>query len=263
MLGPYHDLGYVHAMTPARSVLSLLLALSAPLPLAACGGTVVFEEDGGGGDGGDGGANPAVTSVSVGPTVGSTANAGGGVSTSVGPTTVSSGEGGGPSAVTTVSSGEGGGVPAGCADHNIYAECLAFGECVPIFDDRCCSSCFPGECADCIDYQFVGCTERLPPEPGGRCGVAPCGFIPDWACEGGSPACDGGCFAQAGCVNKQKCSGDVCEISCDAVSPDACGPVDCFSPPPRCFDGEVPEASEGCWSGACIPAWVCSLQSPL
>lgn len=256
-------------MTPVRSVRKvacwLWLVLSAPLPLGACGGTVVFEEDGG--DGGAGGANPTVTSVNVGPTVGSTANAGGGVTTSVstsGPVG-STGQGGGVVVSTSIGSGgEGGGAPSVCSSFNIYTECLQHGECVPIFDDRCCSSCFPGEgCADCIDYQFVGCTERLPPKPEGQCGVAPCGFVPDWACAGGAPDCDRGCFAQPGCVNKQKCRGDVCEISCDAVSSDACGPVECNGVPPPCFDGEVPEASNGCWSGACIPAWVCSLQPPL
>jgi hypothetical protein len=249
-------------MTPARSLpASWLVAL---LPLISCGGTVVFEEDGGG-TGGDGGTGNVSSVASSTPTVSSTSSAGGGGSTSVttvGPSVVSTGEGaGGP--VTTVSSGEGGGAPSVCSSFNIYTECLQHGECVPIFDDRCCSSCFPGECADCIDYQFVGCTERLPPEPGGPCGVTPCGFIPDWACSGGAPDCDAGCFALPGCVNKQQCTGDVCEISCGAISPDACGPVDCDAPPPPCFDGEVPEAQNGCWSGACIPAWVCSLTTPL
>lgn len=237
-----------------------LLPLS--LLVAACGGTVVFEEDGG--DGGGGGVNPAVVSVTSGPgATGSSSGTGGGSSASSsvsGSGSVTNASASAASAGGGTSVGQGG--SSGCAGVDVYADCLGAGECVPVFDDLCCSSCFPGECADCQDLRFVGCTDRLPPEPEGACGAAPCGFVPDWTCTSGVPDCSEGCF-EAGCVQHLACDGDACEVWCDAVRPDACGVVVCDAPPPPCNGDQVPEVGGGCWTGACIPAWVCAPQPPL
>lgn len=239
-----------------------LLPLS--LLVAACGGTVVFEEDGG--DGGGGASGVGVTSVTSGPAAGTGTSGQGGGSTTVSGTSVS-GSGGASSASVSVGSagggssvGQGGG--SACSGIDVYVDCLAAGACVPVFDDLCCSSCFPGECADCQDLRFVACTDRLPPEPEGACGQGPCGFVPDWTCTTGVPDCSEGCF-EAGCVQKLVCDIDACEVWCDAVRPDACGVVACDAPPPPCAGDQVPEVGGGCWTGACIPAWVCQPQPPL
>ncbi len=243
-------------MTPARSILPLwLLASSGSAALlAACGGTVVFEEDGGDG----GGSVNVAQATTVGPGQGGgTSFASSGITTSV-----SSGGGGPASSSIVASSSSGGG--GDCASRNIYTACLQDSTCVPIFDDACCSNCFPGEgCADCVDFQFVGCTDRLPPEPDGTCGANPCGSIPYWACAGGAPACEDGCFDAAGCVEHVTCGFDSCTVECRAAQLDACGPVNCDAPTPACNEGQVAEASNGCWTGACIPAWVCSPMPPL
>lgn len=231
------------------------------LLVAACGGTVVFEEDGG-----DGGFGPTVVSVAAvtsGPASASgTSSGGGGASSGV---SVSAASGTGPS-VSSVNAGGGSSVGqgggSGCSAIDTYTDCLGAGPCVPVFDDLCCSSCFPGECADCQDLRFVGCTDRLPPEPEGACGAPPCGFVPDWTCTAGTPDCSNGC-SEAGCVQKIACETNACEVWCEGVASDACGVVGCDAPPPLCADDQVPEVASGCWTGACIPAWVCRPVPPL
>lgn len=240
---------------------------SLAIALLACGGTVVYDEDTS--SSGDGGA-----SAQSGTSSSRSSSGSGGASTAsngTGTSAVSSGsaQGGGSSVSGTtgpsssgVTVGPGSGGGSSCSDLN-YAECLgAVDRCVPQFDDLCCSSCFPGECADCIDFQAVGCIDREnggtggAPPPGG-CGFPSCGFVPDWACNGDKPDCTNGCFGVPGCVEKQECVGDGCGITCDGVAPDACGPVNCNAAPPECFGGLIPEAAGGCWTGLCIPSWVC------
>ena len=245
-------------------------AVSLSFVLLACGGSVAFEEDGGG-DGGNGGSNATSTSATStsGPTTGTS-----GTSTTTGNST---GGTGGSTSVAVSSTGVGSSVTVGpgtgggsaCSALN-YAECLGDnGRCVPVFDDYCCPSCFPGGCADCIDFRGVACIDRQtgggeppPGPPPQACPTNGCGFVPDWACNGDKPDCSNGCFGNAGCVDKIRCQGDACEVSCEGIAPDACGPVNCNAPPPVCGEGSIAEASAGCWTGFCIPAWVCDFPAP-
>jgi hypothetical protein len=229
--------------------------------LFACGGTVVYDEDtSSSGDGGASAQSGSTTSRGSAGTGGApTSTTTGSPTTSVG---TSSAQGGGSSVSSTntgpsssgVTVGPGSGGGSSCGDLN-YAECLgALDRCVPEFDDLCCSSCFPGECADCVDFRAVGCVDRL---EGSQCGAVSCGFVPDWACNFDKPDCEDGCFGVPGCVEKQECFGDGCSIGCGAIEPDACGDPKCNAIPPECFDGQVPEVSGSCWTGLCIPSWVC------
>lgn len=242
-----------------------LLPLS--LLVAACGGTVVFEEDGG-----DGGGIASSATLGSGPTSGSggsssvvVGSSGQGGGTSVGPSGSTAGQGGGTSVGQGGSpsgQGGGGGAPP-CSAIDVYTDCLAaIDQCVPVFDDFCCPSCIPGGCADCVDVRFVGCSERLPPEPGGGC-TDTCGVTPPWACNGNPrPEACGAACDRPGCIDKIRCDIDACEVWCEPVRPDACSIVVCDAPPPPCAGDQVPEVADGCWTGACIPAWVCAPVNP-
>lgn len=235
--------------------MSLRLLPCLALALVACGGTVVFDEGEGGSGQGGSGATVGAGNMTTGAN-GSSSNTGGASSSSSASGSVG---GAGGSSSASVSTGSGG---FDCGNFN-YADCLgASDSCVPVFDDFCCSTCFPGECADCVDLRFVACTPRTPQGPKGTCGDAPCGFIPTWACDGSEPNCNEGCFGEAGCVEKEFCEGEGCGVTCDTVRPGACGPVGCNATPPECLGDDIPEAAEGCWTGWCIPAWVCG-PSPL
>ncbi len=125
--------------------------------LAACGGTVVFEEDGAGGS--TASATSSVTGNGGGPTATTTTGVGG-ASASVGTATASSATGSG-----------------GCTSH---ADCagelciFATGECAAACEDsmcgggcgpdQTCDDCATSACADCLD-----CRGACVPLPPGHC----------------------------------------------------------------------------------------------
>src|SRR5262245_20716527 len=115
----------------------LPLAIAVGCAWSACGGGVDVETaastTGAGGQG-----STSATGANATSTNGATGTSGpGGTTGHVG----SSGTGVGP-----------------CA--NLFeAECLgAFPTCVPVYDDTCCPTCYPGGCADCQAYAFNHCT---------------------------------------------------------------------------------------------------------
>jgi hypothetical protein len=132
-------------------------------------------------------------------------------------------------------------------------------DCVPAYDDTCCPEC-RGFCADCADVQFVGCHDA-----GRACaGGVECAFVPDWACDGGTPTCRepqwsndiNPCGFDAGCVLAECAEGWTCADACHPVSESMCRTA-CDSIGPACPDGETAEADGDCWTGFCIPSDVC------
>ncbi|MFO0591436.1 MAG: hypothetical protein U0441_28060 [Polyangiaceae bacterium] len=145
-----------------------------------------------------------------------------------------------------------------------HITCLSsYPSCVPVYDDFCCPTCTPtGGCADCIDLQFDHCDDFE-----NRCTGVPsqCGQTPDWACTGGQADCNidpGGvtpCDTVAGCLPAQ-CSPilESCPASvvCHPATKGTCL-VNCKQTPPPCPAGTWPEATDGCYTGYCVPENVC------
>ena len=148
--------------------------------------------------------------------------------------------------------------PTGECEGRTEVACLANPGCVARYDDRCCSSCEPGPCADCVDPVFYECAERSSCGDPGVCSApAPS------ACESEPPPCedavrvsDSSCNIP-GCIPTVRCSDGPCEDTCRALRGDSCESF-CFRDPPECPAGTVPEAEEGCFSDWCIAAEYCS-----
>ena len=186
--------------------------------------------------GGGGGAGPG----------GSTGSGGSGATGS------GTGSGSGTSSSSSSSGGCGGLAEAACM--------ASYPTCAPAYADVCCSSCTPGPCADCSDYEFYQCgpLEQI-------CSTGACWLPPDWACAGETPPCPaitdpGGeyaCDQAPGCV-VVACSPDVncVETQCHPVTAASCTTA-CDAIPPSCPPGQVAEADGFCWTGFCMPAAVC------
>ena len=133
----------------------------------------------------------------------------------------------------------------------------AFPSCVPFYDDHCCPTCTPGPCANCVDWQFEGCTDAA-----SACSSAGpgCGVVPDWACEGGQANCPDGqpCNSRPGCTEEicalnQPCPGT---FLCTSVHAGICE-TQCDSVPPPCPPNAIAESDGFCYTGSCIAADVC------
>jgi hypothetical protein len=137
------------------------------------------------------------------------------------------------------------------------AACLAAG-CVPTYDDSCCSTCEPGPCADCFSPDFYVCRSFED-----ACMAAFCSVTAAGGCEGTLPDCttafpmDEDTCDEAGCVPA------VAPLGAPELPP-TCVPINagsctsgCFIEPAPCPDGTVPEADGSCFTGLCIPAFVC------
>ena len=138
-------------------------------------------------------------------------------------------------------------------------ECVADDACIPLYDDRCCSTCEPGPCADCYEPVFYECATRSSVCEGG--GPMRCSFPSPGACMGetecgvANPISEERCDIP-GCVVGERCGRDSCEVACRPITGDSCEAV-CFLEPPECFGGKIPEVQEGCFTGWCVPAFVC------
>ena len=215
-----------------------LLSLALALPLAGCGGTVVFEEDGG-----DGGAPQASTitvgSVGVGTSgtgtsgsgsssgVGATGSSGGVTSSSGGATSSSGGATGSSSGNASSSSGSG-----PCETHDdctgnlcIGGVCVprcAAGQCDACTAGTVCEECATSSCPDCDD-----CVAACVPTPEGRCddddpcpgADQVCLFPYGWC----APSCESGECADPNMVCSECATGSCCGCE-NCVS--ACFPVD-------------------------------------
>ena len=210
-------------MSPgATSGLARVVGATAALAalVAACGGKVVFIEDGEG-QGGDGATS---------------SNGGTPIPDGPGPMTV------GPTTST--------GTTTSCAELG-YTECLGDAECVPLFDDLCCPTCNPGECMDCVDWRFVQCM----PRDIGCDGRVECGEPDRNVCEGVAPRCD-----LDFCDGVIGCAAQVCpDFECFECAPVIAGMCDasCDAPLPLCPPGWVPASDGFCWTGLCVEENVC------
>jgi hypothetical protein len=214
-----------------------MIALASLLAIAACGGTVVFEEDGGGAAGGGGSTgngtsgpgNPSGPGPGTGTGVGTGTGTGTGVGTGTGTgvgTGVGTGTGTGPS------TGSGG---VFCDDHSDCTGdvCIfAIGECAPPCDgDDACTSCGAGRlCDGCATSSCFGCADCVaacaPIQPG-QCDD-------DDACGNGevclhfSRTCAPACDEAGNCPD----GGQFCD---DCATGSCCGCRNCV---PACVFGE-------------------------
>lgn len=155
----------------------------------------------------------------------------------------------GPTGDTTI--GTGGSACGGFG----YTDCLgAAPTCVPVFDDKCCPSCTPGECADCTNPEFVFCTDAVACTNG-----TSCGFVAGFSCGGPPPKCDPSFCETPGCT-RETCAlgfgGPPCFEDCVPVKPGSCT-AKCNGIPPECPPGYTPQADDLCWTGRCIEENVC------
>lgn len=137
-----------------------------------------------------------------------------------------------------------------------HAQCLgAYPACAPLYDDACCPSCTPGECADCIDMQFYEC---LPASE--VCSGAPlCGVPSKENCAGLPADCsDDYCPANIGCVVacETDASGMCTNTACHPVTAGSCTSL-CDGIPPPCPPEFTAEQDGSCYTGFCIPDQVC------
>jgi hypothetical protein len=142
------------------------------------------------------------------------------------------------------------------------ATCLLAG-CVPSFDDSCCSSCTPGACADCTNIDWNGCRPFDDSPCTGGCGAAP-----TWVCRGSPARCDGAVVTDAdsctiaGCVPAVPSGSgepDLGAAICVPITAETCTAL-CDGLPPRCPTGTAAEADGGCYTGRCVPAFVCLMR---
>lgn len=188
---------------------------------------------------------------------------GGGGSTSsggsTGGVTSTTGSGGVGGTTGTTITGSGGSMCDGLG----HIQCLgAYPSCAPVYDDKCCPTCTPGGCADCINIDFDHCAPRSSVCDGQK---PTCGLVPEWACNGGKADCnilpDGSpepCHTVAGCIatycslDSPPCAGPTCA----AATGGTCTAL-CDSVPPPCPEGMTAEANGGCYTGMCIDANLC------
>jgi len=135
--------------------------------------------------------------------------------------------------------------------------------CVPSFDDSCCSACTPGACADCTNIDWVGCRPRAESACAGGCGSAP-----DWVCSDVRPSCEGAVVTDADSCSRAGCvpafpfgagEPDLGAASCVPITADSCS-VACDSLPPPCPTGTAAEGNGACYTGRCVPAFVCLMR---
>lgn len=140
------------------------------------------------------------------------------------------------------------------------AACLAAG-CAPDFDDACCPMCNPGACADCQNFEYHSCQSYASACLGGpSCGVAPA-----WGCGPAAPFCDGAHAVDLDSCDRVGCvpgfpsgTGDpvLSTATCIPIQMDSCT-VACRSLPPPCPTGTTAEGDGFCYTGVCIPSFVC------
>ena len=213
-------------MSSTRQILAGL-AFAGALALGACGGTVVFEEDGGAGanDGG-GGHTTSGNAGSQTSSASTTSSAPGVTSGSAGGTSVSSqaSAGGSPDTVAaSASSGE-----PFCTSHEACGErqlCLfATGECAPACAPDSCDSCGEGRvCDSCASSSCPECPDCLaacvPTQPG-RCDDDD-GCPEGELCNYFGGFCEEACRPDGTCVTPGKfcdpCATSTC-CSCDSCS---------------------------------------------
>jgi hypothetical protein len=147
------------------------------------------------------------------------------------------------------------GPPTSCTGLN-PAECLAEG-CVPLFDDECCPTCHPGGCADCTNITWQECL------PMTRCeAFEGCGAFPRWACEFSTPNCADAHLSDADSCTVPGCvpaftPEDPTNRTCVPITASSCRAV-CLITPPACPAGTTPEGDGTCFTGRCIPGFVCN-----
>jgi len=131
------------------------------------------------------------------------------------------GDGGGSSSATGSGTGGGGAAGAGGSGGSTAGECGAPGDCF-LFQD----------CCDCY--------------------AVPVGTEPESclaSCE--VPACDADGATTA-----------VCEYgTCTVQKEYSCNQADaqCWGVPPDCPADQLPEVADACWTGQCVPAWLCDV----
>lgn len=145
------------------------------------------------------------------------------------------------------------------------AACLANVACVPTFDDACCPSCRPSAgCADCTNPTYEACV----PLTASRCPMGSsmaCGITPPWGCGPAAPTCEDSHVVdvdscdRAGCVPGYP-SGEgeppIDAAVCVPITADSCTAA-CRLDPGPCPDGTLPEGDGSCYTGRCIPRFVC------
>lgn len=206
-------------MTRRERARAAVLALAVGLvAAAACGGKVVFVEDEGAG-----GSGTTSTSKATGATTKATTSSA-------------------PSTMTT---------PFVCENLS-FGECVTAPGCAPIFDDACCPQCSPGMCADCVNWEFIGCLDR-----DAACnGNFDCGFAGQYVCQGSVPNCNWFCEGTMGC-EPAICGSSPCP-GCQAIIANVCDAV-CDVPAPPCPPGFVAASDGVCWTGMCIDQVICGL----
>ena len=197
------------------------LSLFLPLALTACGGNVIFSSSEG-----TGGQSSTAASIDGDD---------------------------GPFTDATVGATTSG---AAICDGLAWGRCVGTPGCVPVFDDQCCPTCNPGACADCVDWQYIGCKTQSEACNGGL----PCGTPDKAVCESVPHQCDQGpCEFQLGCeVFKCSLDGAPCPDQCLEVSAGICDAM-CDSTPPNCPEGTTAASDGFCWTGLCVPFEVCAM----
>jgi hypothetical protein len=140
------------------------------------------------------------------------------------------------------------------------AACLAAG-CAPDFDDLCCPLCTPGACADCTNLAYESCQ----PYASACLGGPSCGQTPAWGCGPVAPLCDDAHVVDEDSCDRVGCvpgypsgSGDPdpSTAHCVPIVAESCT-VMCRSLPPPCPTGTTAEGDGSCYTGLCVPAFVC------
>lgn len=141
----------------------------------------------------------------------------------------------------------------------LEAACAAAADCVPTYDDRCCSVCDPDGCADCTEVAYFAC---LPEEIG--CGEGACSVPGDGLCTGARPDCSDAevtsetTCSKAGCVPAFAAGAEPGRGICVPIHGEICT-ARCRRVAPSCAEGTVPEGDGFCYTDRCIPRAVCAL----
>lgn len=164
-------------------------------------------------------------------------------------------------------------------------QCLGEPGCAPLYDDACSAACDSSSgSADCSGYSvYLGCThtDMTCDGPAGLEGTGQlCGRTSPWICGRRPPdctsanqmmpdACDlAGCVpvvpamdGSGGPFDPARLEAPYHGSQCVPIAASSCT-VQCSAPAPPCPSGFQAEGDGSCYTGRCLPAWVCEPRAP-